>query len=129
MAFDWAKVGARVNRTVVHTFDHGAGNPDRQPRYQRRWRDENDGPSFPVPGVFDAGYQQVRPDADMGVSGVVPALDVHYGDFAPGRLPLAGDLVTVPTGPAAGVYIVVEVQANEDQTGALLILKRVANFP
>jgi hypothetical protein len=129
MAFDWSRAGATVDRVAVRTFDHGGGDPDRQPLYQSRLNGANDGAAFRLPAVFDAGYQQVTPDSGVSVGGIEPTLDVHFGDFPAGHAPRADDRVVIPTGPAAGTYKVVEVRPNEDQTGAVLPLKRVGGVP
>ena len=125
MPFDWQKAGAKVDRIAVHTFDHGGGDPARQPLYQLRHRGANDGPAFRLPAIFDAGHQEVRPDADVKISGIEAVLEVHFADFPPGKAPRIDDRVTVPTGPKAGTYKVDDVQPNDDQTGAKLPLKRI----
>lgn len=114
----WRDLADRLDRLVVETFDHG------DVRLQKMLNGVPSGPSIALPAEFDGAFQSIRVADGVEATTVGPVVTIHYGHLPAGTFVELDDRILIDAGPAAGTYVVTDLQPNGDHTGAVVHLRK-----
>ncbi len=114
----WRDLADDLDAATVTTFDYGNVS------LQKMAAGVVSGDPIPLPAEFDGAFVTLDMGDGTQASTVGTALVIHYGHLPDGIMLEVKDRFILADGPAAGVYVIDDLQPNEDRTGATVRLKR-----
>jgi hypothetical protein len=114
----WRDLADQLDQASVETFDYGGVS------LQKMAAGVPVGDPIPLPAEFDGAFVTLDMGDGTQASTVGTAVMIHYGHLPDGITLAVNDRFILADGPAAGTYVIDDLQPNDDRTGAAVKLKR-----